>query len=148
MEVATPVQLIEAAAFAGFDCCGLWFEPENWTDATTRAVRCAMDFSGMRLLDIEVVWLESGPADPNHARLIEVGAALGAQNVLCVSSDPDMGAKEDKLAALMELGEARDIRVNLELGLFTEVKTLEAARVIVEGIGSPAGGVLVDSSHV
>jgi len=59
-----------------------------------------------------------------------------------------MGAKEDKLAALMELGEARDIRVNLELGLFTEVKTLEAARVIVEGIGSPAGGVLVDSSHV
>ena len=46
------------------------------------------------------------------------------------------------------MGEGLDIRVNLEFGLFTEVKTLEAARGIVEGIGSPAGGVLVDSLHL
>jgi sugar phosphate isomerase/epimerase len=148
MPEATPVQLIEAAALGGFDYCGMWFEPETRTLQTTRDVRRAMESSGMRLLDIEVVWLKPGPPDPHHARLIEVGAELGAPIVLCVSSDPDMSAARDKLAALMTLGEALNIRVNLEFGLFTEVKTLNAARSIVESIGSPAGGVLVDSLHL
>lgn len=148
MPEANPVQLIEAAAFGGFDFCGMWFEPEHWTVQTTRGVRRAMDASGMRLLDIEVVWIKPGPPDPNHAWLVEVGAELGARNVLCVSSDPDMGATRDKLAALMALGETLGIKVNLEFGLFTEVKTLAAARALVEGIGSPAGGVLVDSLHL
>ena len=148
MPEATPVQLIEAAAFGGFDFGGMWFEPELWTSQTTRDVRRAMEATGVRLLDIEVVWLKPGPPDPEHARLVEVGAELGARNVLCVSSDPDMAATQAKLAALMELGERLNIRINLEFGLFTEVKTLAQARGIVEGIGSKAGGVLVDSLHL
>jgi len=38
MPEATPVQLVEAAAQAGFDFGGMWIEPGQWTDATTRAV--------------------------------------------------------------------------------------------------------------
>jgi sugar phosphate isomerase/epimerase len=147
MPEATPVQLVEAAAAAGFALGGMWFEPANWTDATTKAVASALDASGVQLLDIEVVWIKPGPLDPDHVRLVEVGAQLGARNVLCVSSDPDMGATRDKLAALAEVGERHGIRINLEFGLFTEVRTIHAASAILRQIASPAIGLLVDALH-
>ena len=55
MPEATPVQLVEATARAGFDFGGMWMEPEQWTDATTHAVASALRETGVRLLDIEVV---------------------------------------------------------------------------------------------
>ncbi|WP_408589004.1 sugar phosphate isomerase/epimerase family protein [Novosphingobium sp.] len=147
MPDATPVQLVEAAAAAGFALGGMWFEPATWTDATTRAVGRALAATGVQLLDIEVVWIKPGPLDPDHVRLVEVGAELGARNVLCVSSDPDAGATRDKLAALAEVGERAGIRINLEFGLFTEVRTIHAASAILRQIASPAIGLLVDSLH-
>ena len=46
-----PVEIVQAAAFAGFDAVGLWVEPADWTAATTRAVRAALasyDTPGLR----------------------------------------------------------------------------------------------------
>ncbi len=148
MPEATPLQLVRAAASAGFDFGGMWMEPAEWTDRTTAEVRRALDGEGLALLDIEVVWLKPGPPDPEHRRIVAVGAELGARNVLCVSSDPDAGATRDKLADLAELGERLGIRVNLEFGLFTEVKTIAAASAILSAIKSPAIGLLVDSLHL
>ena len=147
MPEATPVQLVEATASAGFDFGGMWMEPEQWTDATTQAVASALRQTGVRLLDIEVVWIKPGPPDPNHLRIVDVGAELGARNVLCVSSDPDSGATRDKLGILMERGERHGIRVNLEFGLFTEVKTIQQARALLSQIDGTAAGLLVDSLH-
>jgi sugar phosphate isomerase/epimerase len=147
MPEATPVELVECAAAAGFALGGMWLEPATWTDATTRDVQRALADSGLALLDIEVVWLKPGPPDPAHRRIVEVGAELGARNVLCVSSDPDMGATRDKLAALAELGGDLGIRVNLEFGLFTEVKTIHAASTLLREISHPAMGLLIDSLH-
>lgn len=39
------------------------------------------------------------------------------------------------------------IRVNLEFGLFTEVKTIGAASAIVRAVDHPAMGLLVDALH-
>lgn len=147
MPEATPLQLIEAAARAGFDYGGMWIEPAQWTDNTTRAVAAMMRDTGVELLDVEVVWLKPGPPDPDHLRVIDIGAELGARNVLCVSSDPDFGAARDKLNVLMERGAALGIRINLEFGLFTEVKTIQQARSLLHSIDSPAAGLLIDSLH-
>ena len=146
MPEATPVQLVEAAAHAGFDFGGMWIEPDQWTDATTREVKAALAATGLALLDIEVVWIQPGPLDPAHRRIVDVGKELGARNVLCVSSDPDSGAARDKLAALMEHA-GSDIRINLEFGLFTEVKTIGQAAAILREIDLPAGGILIDALH-
>lgn len=148
MPEATPLQLVMAAARAGFDFGGMWMEPARWSDRTTAEVARALAGEGLELLDIEVVWFKPGPADPDHRRIVEVGAELGARNVLCVSSDPDMGATRDKLADLAELGERLDIRINLEFGLFTEVRTIGAASAILTEVGSSAMGLLVDSLHL
>lgn len=147
MPEATPLQLVEAAARAGFDFGGMWIEPDQWTLETTRAVKRALRDTGLKLLDIEVAWIKPGPPDPGHDRIVEVGAELGARNVLCVSSDPDRSATRDKLGRLMELGERCGIRVNLEFGLFTEVKTINAASRLLEELALPAGGLLIDALH-
>lgn len=147
MPEATPLQLVEAAACAGFDFGGMWMEPNSWTDATTRAVAGALRDTGLRLLDIEVVWIKPGPPNPDHLRIIDVGAELGARNVLCVSSDPDFAAARDKLSLLMERAERNHIRLNLEFGLFTEVKTIHQARRLLSQVDGPAAGLLIDSLH-
>ena len=146
MPEATPLQLVEAAARAGFDYGGMWFEGAEWTDATTRQVKAALRDTGLPLIDIEVVWIKPGPPDPDHLRLVDVGMELGARNVLCVSSDPDDGATRDKLAMLAErAGDA--IRINLEFGLFTEVRTIGQASAILRAINHPAMGLLIDALH-
>jgi sugar phosphate isomerase/epimerase len=147
MPEATPTELVYVAARAGFDFGGMWIDPATWTDATTRAVAARLGDTGLRLLDVEVVWIKPGPPDPDHFRIVDIGAELGAANVLCVSSDPDLGATRDKLAALVERGEAGGIRVNLEFGLFTEVKTIGAATAILQAIDNPAAGLLIDALH-
>jgi sugar phosphate isomerase/epimerase len=147
MPEATPVQLVESAAYGGFDYSGMWFEPNQWTDATTREVKAAIAATGVPLLDIEVVWIQPGPPNPDHLRLVDIGIELGAQNVLCVSSDPDWGATRDKLALLMERGAAGGIRVNLEFGLFSEIRTIIEACRMLEEINSPSAGLLIDALH-
>jgi sugar phosphate isomerase/epimerase len=147
MPEATPLQLVEAAVEAGFDFGGMWIEPDQWTDATTKAVAARLRDTGLKLIDIEVVWIKPGPANPDHARIIDIGAELGARNVLCVSSDPDRNATRDKLGTLIERGTKNGIRVNLEFGLFTEVKTIHQATSLLEEIDGPAAGLLVDSLH-
>lgn len=146
MPEATPVELVECAAHAGFEYGGMWVEQADWTAQTTREVKAMLAATGLPLIDVEVVWIKPGPPDPFHARIVDIGKELDARNVLCVSSDPDMGATRDKLAILAEQA-GSDIRINLEFGLFTEVKTIRAASAILREIDHPAMGLLVDALH-
>jgi sugar phosphate isomerase/epimerase len=103
---------------------------------------------GIDVLDVEVVWIKPGPDDPDHFRIIDIGAEVGARNVLVVSSDPDRGATTAKYARLCEHGEASGLRVSLEFGLFTEVHRLAEACAIVEATDSPVRGILIDPLHL
>lgn len=142
------VDVVKAAVSGGFDAVGLWVEPENWTAATTREVRAVLDGSGLELLDVEVIWIKPDSDLDAHRRSIDIGAELGAKNVLCVSSDPDMGATADKLRALCVHAEGSGMRVALEFGIFTEVKTLRAALAVLDRVAHPLRAVLVDPIHV
>ena len=84
-----PLETIQAAATGGFDATGLWIEPEKWSTPLTRDARRALADTGLELLDVEVIWIKPGDNLDTHKAVIDIGAALGAKNVLCVSSDPD-----------------------------------------------------------
>lgn len=144
---ATPAQLVEAAAFGGFDMGGMWAERETWTPATTRAVRRQCGEAGVKLLDLEVAWIMPGAPDPWLTELVEIAAELGAANLLCVSSDPDMAATVAKFQAMVDRAQGTGVRVNLEFGLFTEVKTIHAARAVLEPVEGAAKAMLVDTLH-
>ena len=143
-----PVETVEAARDGGFDAVGLWVEPENWTDATTRAVRHALAASALPVLDVEVIWLKPGSVMDDHRKVIDIGAELGAANVLCVSSDPDHAATAARLADLCRHAEGSGMRVALEFGIFTEVKTLAQALAILNDVAHPQRALLIDPIHV
>lgn len=147
MPEATPAQLVEAAVAAEFDFGGMWVERESWTAATTRAVRRQLGDAGLRLLDVEVAWIMPGPPDPWLVELVDIAAELGAPNLLCVSSDPDPAATTAKLQAMVDRAAGTGVRVNLEFGLFTEVKTVQAAASIVGALEGEARGLLCDTLH-
>lgn len=147
MPEATPSQLIECAAASDFDFGGMWVEKESWTPATTRAIRAQARDAGVELLDCEVAWIMPGPPDPWLTELVGIAAELGARNLLCVSSDPDMAATTAKFQTLVSAAEGTGVRVNLEFGIFTEVKTLAMARAVLESVEGEAKALLVDTLH-
>jgi sugar phosphate isomerase/epimerase len=142
------VDVVRAGAEAGFDAVGFWVDPTEWTAGDTRAARSALATTDLRLLDVEVVWIKPDSDLDAHRRIIDIGAELGAANVLCVSSDPDMGATAAKLVALCRQAEGSGMRVALEFGIFTEVKTLTQASAVIEAVAHPLVAVLVDPIHV
>ncbi|MDC8753868.1 TIM barrel protein [Erythrobacter sp. sf7] len=147
MPEATPSQLIEAAAASDFDFGGMWAERETWTPATTRAIRQQARDAGVQLLDLEVAWIMPGPPDPWLTELVDIAAELGARNLLCVSSDPDIAATTAKFQAMVDRAKGTGVRINLEFGIFTEVKTIHMARSILEAVEGEAKALLVDTLH-
>lgn len=143
-----PLETIRAAAAGGFDATGLWVEPEKWSAQLTRDARRALADTGLELLDVEVIWIKPGDSLDAHKAVIDIGAALGAKNVLCVSSDPDAGRTAGHLSALCEHAEGCAMRVALEFGIFTEVKSLPAALSILDAVAHPLRALLVDPIHV
>lgn len=143
-----PVDTVEAAAAGGFDMVGLWVEPAEWTASTIRETRAALAATGLPVLDVEVIWIKPDSSMDDHRKVIDVGAELGARNVLCVSSDPDQGATADRLAALCRHAEGSGIRVALEFGIFTEVRDLAAALAVLDRVGHPLRALLIDPIHI
>lgn len=143
-----PVETIEAARAGGFDMVGLWVDPAVWTPAHTRDARAALAATGLPLLDVEVIWLKPDSAMDDHRKVIDVGADLGARNVLCVSSDPDHARTAARLYDLCRHAEGSGMRVALEFGIFTEVKDLQAALGILDRIDHPLKALLIDPIHV
>lgn len=142
-----PLETIAAADIGGFDGVGLWIELPKWDAALLRAAKAALDETGLALIDVEVIWLKPGLDDPDHFRCLDIGGALGARNALVVSSDPDMGANAAKLARLCAHARPMNIRVALEFGLFTEVKTLEQALALIGAVDDPVIALLPDTLH-
>jgi sugar phosphate isomerase/epimerase len=143
-----PLETIEAAVAGGFDAVGLWIEPPHWSAQLLRESKRALADGGLELLDVEVVWLKPDSDMNDHKRCLDIGMELGAKNVLCVSSDPDAGATAARLAELCTHAQGTGMRVALEFGIFTTVKTLGAARAILDAVGHPLRALLIDPIHM
>ncbi|MGE0668951.1 MAG: sugar phosphate isomerase/epimerase family protein [Sphingomonadales bacterium] len=144
----TPVEVVEAAAEAGWTACGIWYDPEKWTDQTTRDTRNAFERTGLVPFDIEVVWIRPGAADPNHERLLAAGGEIGVGNALMVSSDPDMDATKRRFEELCRIADRYGINACFEFLPITEVKSLPAGLDVVRSVGHPRGKILVDALHL
>jgi sugar phosphate isomerase/epimerase len=143
----SPQVTARAAAAAGYDATGVWIERDTWNDAVTRELQAILSGEGLPALDVEVVWLMPGPPDDHHRRTVDIGRALGAANVLVVSSDPDDAATAAKLRLLCEHA-AGDIRIALEFALFTEVRSIAQASAILRAVDHPAAAILIDPLHL
>lgn len=143
-----PLETIHAAAAGGFDAAGLWVEPAKWSAHTIDQCRAALSETGLDLLDVEVIWLKPDGDMSAHKAVIEIGGALGAKNVLCVSSDPDVHSTAARLAELCQYAETSGMRVALEFGIFTAVKNLKMAMAILDEVAHPLRALLLDPIHI
>jgi sugar phosphate isomerase/epimerase len=142
----TPAVAVAAAAAAGWPGCGVWFDPQTWTERVAREVRRRLDDAGMLALDIEPV-IASPDGDPGEA-LVEAGAAIGARFVLFTSRDPDRGRTIDRFARICDLAAPAGMTVVCEfLPIFT-LRCLADALDVVKRASRPNAGVLVDNLHL
>ncbi len=143
----SPAQTVAAAAAAGWPAAGIWVDLETWTPAVAREVKTRLDDAGLKALDAEVIWIRPGPPDDDGLRVIDAAVAVGAPNVLVVSVAPDPRDTADKLGRLSDYARTVGVRVSLEFGAFTTVKSLADALEVLELCGRPEPGLLVDPLH-
>lgn len=145
----SPERIVQAAAESGYRATGIWCDTDTWTDATTRDVQRELRGGALQALDIEVIWIRPGRQVTDDARrLIDIGGALGARNVLIVSANPSLADTKRQFAALCEHAAAAGMRAVLEFLMIAQVQTLAQAVEVVTDVAHPAGGVLVDALHL
>jgi sugar phosphate isomerase/epimerase len=141
-------EVVHAAAQAGFNATGIWCDPARWTGACTDRVSRALRDTGLIALDLEVVWFRPGEVDSAHDGMIEIAMEIGARNLLCVSSEPDIARTRQRFEYTCRKAEGSDLRVVLEFLALTEIRSLPQALAVVRDVGHPAGGILVDTLHL
>lgn len=154
---ADPVTLIEAAAGAGFDAVGLRIvAPPGATLRTPvlgdvplqRRIKLRMAETGIKVWDIEAIWL-GGDTDVGLLEpALDLGAELGATQVVVAGNDPDRSRMGANLAALCEAAHQRGLRVMLEFIPYSEVRSLADARVMLASVAPADAGLLVDALHL
>ena len=143
-----PVDVVHAAAAAGFGGSGIWFDAETWTEQTTRDVAAAFAQTGLRPLEIEVIAVQPGSPDPDHERQLESGARIGATECIVVSADPDLSAFTDRFAQLCEIGDRVGVNACLEFLPIYQVRDLPTALSVLAAVDHPRARLLLDPLHV
>ena len=142
-----PVDMVGAAAAAGWPACGIWYDHSEWTSRTTREIQRRAADNGLSILDVEPIIPSDGRAD-NGESLIDVAAELGAPFVLFASRLTDTAASADRFARLCEHAQSAGVTVVCEFLPIFPVNSLDVAMEIVRRSSARNAGVLVDNLHL
>ena len=146
---ALPWEIPRIAHEAGFETCGMWVDPATtWDGGALERTRTALTETGIKLIDVEALWLGDGDrATDAQKPILDAGLRLGARNVLVVSRHDDYAASLSQFRELCEwVGDG--IRINLEFGEFTPIKSLSAAQAFIAAVDHSAAGILIDLMHL
>lgn len=142
----SPADFVVACAEAGWPACGIWFDPETWTDAVATDVRQRLDDTGTIALDMEPIFVT--PDGDHGDQVIEAAATVGARNLLVVSRGVDDERFTDRFAELCDAAGRHGIGCSIEFMAFMSVKTLSQALAVLDAVNRPNGGVLIDHLHL
>ena len=140
---ADPLTLLDSAAAGRFDAVGLRIVPPMPTDrvvpviGNTRLIgeiEARLDSTGIRILDIEAVWLMPHTDVTALKPALELGACFGAKHLLVVGNDPDWGRQRDNFAALCDLAQEASLGIALELMSYVELRSLAQALQLLDEV--------------
>lgn len=112
-----------------------------------RDIRQALDETGIRFLDVEVVRITDAGNPLHYASALEGAAALGAEFAIVnvYTTDPTRAA--DDLGRLCHLSKPLGLTMVLEPVSFSDLWTVAQAIALVRACGQHNAGVLVDTLH-
>jgi sugar phosphate isomerase/epimerase len=159
-----PPQFVRAAADAGFRqvslrvAAGLEALGKGETSgpytllgdgALQRETRRALDETGIRVVEAEYVLLSPELEVSDYRRLVEVGALLGARQVVVVFFGYDDEARiVADFARLCDLASEYGLLAIIEFVAPTSVNSIEKCARIIIASGKTNAGILVDSLHL
>ncbi len=141
-----PLELIDAAAAAGWPAAGIRVDASSWTDGLAAQVAGRLEAHDMVALDVEAVFVS--PSGDDGDLVVDAAAAIGARNVLVVS----LGMPEDdfveRLAHLCDRAAPAGVRCVVEFTPILSIPDLPTALAVVQATGRENAGVLVDNLHL
>ena len=146
---ALPWDIPLIAHQAGFQSSGMWVDANTtWDKNALNKTKDSLKKTEIQLIDVEVTWLE-GDDNLNDSQklIIDVGLELSAKNILVVNRHNDNDKALNQFYKMCEYAD-KNIRVCLEFGEFTTVKSLRKAIDFVNKINHPVAGILIDLMHI
>lgn len=159
-----PLALVSAAAAAGFGGIGLPLRSGALKPLLTeivgepgliRGLRDACTGAGIRIFDVEALVLGHLPAPEDLAQLFDTAATLGASRVSCLGYEAQHGPgtiathpMTEEFARLCATAAGFDLTVAVEFMAFRAIGSLAAARTLIEAVGAPNAGIVLDALHV
>ncbi len=150
-----PVEFIEVAASAGFDGVGLRVSPADEQDhpfdlrvggAGLREARRALAQTGLKVLDVEVLSLDSTTRREDYMWILEAAAELGARYLNVTGNDADLSRFTEMLSRLTADAKPFDLVPAVEPMAWKALNSLASA---VSCVGAAGGAVLqVDALHL
>lgn len=107
----------------------------------------AMEDTGIRVHDIELLRILQDTDVKKYEAAIEVGARLGARNVLSSIWTPDKEVYIEKFAQLCDLAKSYGLGVQLEFVTWADVANLAQAKEVLQTINRDNAGIMVDTLH-
>ncbi|HEX7386502.1 MAG TPA: sugar phosphate isomerase/epimerase [Castellaniella sp.] len=151
----TPPAMIQAAAQAGYQGCGLRLLPfspggtaylMNDPALMRETLACLRD-TGLCIPDVEIIRIQ-GPLDVRpYLPFFEAGQKLGARHILVTGEDPDLARLTDSFARLCEACQPYGLTADMEFMPWMAANCIQTTRKIIEDAGQDNGGILVDPIH-
>ena len=144
----TGLTVAQTALACGYSDAGVMVRPENWRDDELQAMCALRDEHGLGYIDVEVLWIPSGAKlDESHKKVADVGLALGADNMLCVSDEPDPKKLAPALRQITDWCGGR-LKPVLEFLRITRVQSLKQATALLDACDGHDFGILIDTLHL
>ena len=150
---------VEAASAAGYTGLGLVHQDLvfNARAMGYPAMKRLFDDHGIAHIEVEFLgdWFESGAkretSDRVRKDLLEAAHALSARDIKCAgemwTEQCDISRMGDAFASVCEDAQKVGATIAMEILPMSNVRTLEAAKAIVERAGQPNGGLCLDIWH-
>jgi len=152
-----PLDVIDAAAAAGFDSAGLRVTGRRIEDdyvsiagnpTALAAVRDRANAAGVRISSITGYgFFPDLPLD-HHARVLEAAERLDSDLIVLNVYYEDQDAFADALAQLCERAAAHRLRVGVEFMPFSGLRTLVQAERAITRSGAVNAGYIIDALHL
>jgi sugar phosphate isomerase/epimerase len=151
---ATPFELVDAAVAGGFDMCGVRIVPADpdqsvfdliGDSSTRRTFIRHLEDSGVRLLDVEAVWIRGDTNVESLVPALQAAAELGVRHVLTVGNDFERPRLIDSLGRLADSAAVYGLALPIEFITYSAITNLADVADVTRSVARDNLQIAIDS---